>query len=59
MEIRIISRGQRQRRLVRLFREVSGYETAMRDRCAQMLELADPDDDFTATARRLLEALEY
>lgn len=59
MEIRIVSRSKRQRQLVRLFREVAGYEVAMRDRCAQILELADPDDDFAGTARRLLEALDY
>ena len=59
MDIKIVSRSKRQRQLVRLFREVSGYEIAIRDRCAQILELADPDDDFTGTARRLLESLDY
>ena len=48
----------RRRRIARLVRELEGYECAMRDRCAQLLELCDEDDDLSTEVRRVLEALE-
>ena len=48
----------RRRRIDRLVRELEGYEYAMRDRCAQLLELCDHGDDLHTEVRRVLEALE-
>lgn len=48
----------RRRRIDRIIRELEGYEWAMRDRCAQLLELCDPGDDLHTEVCRLLEALE-
>jgi hypothetical protein len=56
--IPLISERSRKRRVDRIIREMEGYETAMRDRCAQLLELCDPQDDLHTEVRRLLEALD-
>lgn len=48
----------RRRRVDRLVRELEGYEWAMRDRCAQLLELCDQGDDLHVEVLRVLDALE-
>jgi hypothetical protein len=54
----LISERARKRRINRIIRELEGYETAMRDRCAQLMELAEPGDDLHVEVRRLVEALD-
>ena len=56
--LNLMGERNRRRRIARLVRELEGYECAMRDRCAQLLELCDEDDDLSTEVRRVLEALE-
>lgn len=58
MKFTLMSGRARQRRLRRLLQELEGYETAMRDRCAQILELCDPEDDVSVEVSRVLDALD-
>ena len=56
--IPVISERARKRRINRIIAELEGYERAMRDRCAQLMELAHDGDDLHVEARRLVEALD-
>jgi hypothetical protein len=58
MNIPLIGEASRKRRVNRLVAELEGYENAMRDRCAQLMELSHPGDDLYVEVRRLVEALD-
>jgi hypothetical protein len=55
--IPLISERARKRRINRLVAELEGYEHAMRDRCAQLIELSEPGDDLAVECLALLEKL--
>jgi hypothetical protein len=55
--IPLISERARKRRINRLVAELEGYEHAMRDRCAQLIELSEPGDDLAVECLALLERL--
>jgi hypothetical protein len=54
----LMAERARKRRIKRIIQELEGYETAMRDRCAQLMELSHPDDDLHAEVQRLVTALD-
>lgn len=56
--ILVMCRRARIKRINRLVSELEGYEAAMLDRCHQILELCDTNDDLHVSVRRLIEALE-
>lgn len=56
--LKVIGKRARARRINRLLSELGGYEVAMRDRCSQLLELSDREDDLAGEVRRLLRALD-
>jgi hypothetical protein len=56
--IPVVGRAARKRRILRALDRLEGYERAMRDDCALILELCDPDDDLCVEVVRLLERLE-
>lgn len=58
MEIPLISRAARRRRINHLIDRLSAHESAMRGIAASLLELSDPDDDLSAEVRRLVAALD-
>lgn len=55
--IPVMSDRARKRRINRLVRELEGYEAAMRDRCAQLIELSEPGDDLAVECQLLLQRL--
>lgn len=55
--IPLVSEKDRKRRINRLIRELEGYESAMRDRCAQLIELSEPGDDLAVECQLLLQRL--
>lgn len=58
MPFRVLSQLVRRRRLHRLIDDLELHEHAMRDLCAALMELTDPDDDLHVEVQRLLEALD-
>jgi hypothetical protein len=54
----LIGEATRKRRIKRLIGQLEGYETAIRDVCAQLIELSPDGDDLHVEVRRLLEALD-
>lgn len=58
LPIKLICEKARQRRISRLLRELEGYERAMRDRCAQVIELTEVGDDIHVECLRVLESLD-
>lgn len=58
MEIPVISKAARRRRINNLIDRLSAHEAAMRGIAAALLELSDPDDDLSAEVRRLVAALD-
>jgi hypothetical protein len=58
MRIPLISRALRQRRIHGLVDRIALHEAVLRDYCAQLIELTEPEDDLHVEVRRLLEALD-
>jgi hypothetical protein len=58
MRIPLISRAWRQRRVNKLVDRIALHEAEIRDYCAQLIELTEPQDDLHVEVRRLLEALD-
>lgn len=58
MQIPVLSRLIRKRRLERLVDQLESHETAMRHICAQIAELTDPGDDLAVSCQALIEALD-
>jgi hypothetical protein len=54
----LIGATSRKRRIKRLIDQLEGYERAMRDICAQLIELSDEGDDLHIEVRRILECLD-
>lgn len=58
MAIPLLSRLMRKRRMALLIDAIELHEGALRDACAALIELTDPDDDLHLEVQRLLEALD-
>lgn len=58
MQIPVVSRLIRKRRLEALVDELGTLEEAMRDCCARIVELTDQGDDLSVSVQELLEALD-
>jgi len=58
MAFPLLSRLLRQRRIHALVDEIEIHEARLRDLCAALMELTDPDDDLHVEIVRLLEALD-
>lgn len=56
--IPVMSKARRKRRMKELVEQLGGLEAEMRDLCAALVELTDPDDDLHASIARLLQALD-
>ena len=53
----LMSEATRKRRIKRLINQLEGYERAMRDVCAQLIELSPDGDDLHVEVLRVLEGL--
>jgi uncharacterized coiled-coil DUF342 family protein len=58
MEIPVIGKALRNRRINRIVSQIESHETAMRDLLHALGELTDEGDDLHAEVRRLLTALD-
>jgi hypothetical protein len=58
MKMPLMWRIHKQKRINYLIEALGVHETAMRDCCAQLIELTEPGDDLHAEVLRLLAALE-
>jgi hypothetical protein len=54
----LIGEATRKRKIRRLIDQLEGYERAMRDVCAQLIELSPDGDDLHVEVRRVLEGLD-
>jgi hypothetical protein len=58
MEVWVLSKARRRRRINELTDEVAHHERQMRNAVAKLIELTDLGDDLHVECRRLLEALD-
>lgn len=58
LNVPVIGKAFRKRRINRLIVTMSGLELAMRDACAALIELTEPDDDLHVEIVRILKALD-
>jgi hypothetical protein len=58
LNVPVIGKRFRKARISALVEQLSAHEAAMRDLCAELLELSDPGDDLAVEVLRLLTTLD-